>query len=509
MKSSFRCYRTRVQSVVLVCVLIMCCFVVHLFLSSSDTSSRCSYLTSTPQNQLGVPHQAAPSMLLVNGTTRRDSSKLTSTFMKDTGLPPMLQEGPENFIFMNNAEWSSNTVLFGQPKSSIGYLTIGIPVVKRKLEGALYVYSTITSIIKATTDSQKENITLVIFLSDFDKTWNLDTSRRISETFSTYIKTGFLQVIHSPLDIYPELDKNANFNDDSKDRTIWRSKQNIDFAYLMWYGKRLSQFYIQLEDDVIAANDFFADIKKFIERNHKIRWITLEFSRLGFIGKLFRSKNLSRFATYLLAMFNVLPCDILLNNFRVLHDQVSTIQTPKGLFQHIGKISSLRGKLTPITDFTFKDSFNYSTFDIPGENPQAEIFTNMEATFGSFPENAYQRTDGDPFFSVVSLKANHLYKVVFPEPINISRIVVSTGHPILRTGILKWGVVKVGVGIQYPEEQCLVPHLVGRLSEGEFDSEIQGYTIPSNVKCIAVVSTRDKPTLTIIRKIQVILKTLF
>ncbi|XP_061188509.1 alpha-1,3-mannosyl-glycoprotein 4-beta-N-acetylglucosaminyltransferase C-like [Saccostrea echinata] len=423
----------------------------------------------------------------------------------------MLQEGPDNFISQNEAEWSSNTMLFGQPKNSIGYLTIGIPVVKRKLEGALYVYSTISSIIKATTDREKENITLVIFLSDFDETWNLDTSRRISETFSKYIKTGFLQVIHSPLDIYPELDKkfNANFNDDSKDRTIWRSKQNIDFAYLMWYSRRFSQFYLQLEDDVVAANNFFTDIKLFIERNHKIRWITLEFSRLGFIGKLFRSKILSRFATYLLSMYNVLPCDILLNNFRVLHDQVSTIQNPKGLFQHIGKISSLRGKLTPITDFTFKDSFNYSSFDIPGENPPGEIFTNMEATFGSFPENAYQRTDGDPFFSVASLKANNLYKIVFPEPINISRIIVSTGHPILRTGILKWGVVKVGVGIGYPKEQCMASHLVGRLFEGEFDSEIQGYSIPFNVKCIAVVSIRDKPNLTIIRKIQVILDTLF
>lgn len=384
-----------------------------------------------------------------------------------------------------------------------GYLTIGIPVVKRKLEGKLYVYTTIESIIKATTDRDKENITLVVFLSDFNKTWNLDSSRQLKEKFSRYIDMGFLQVIHSPLNIYPELGESVNFDEDSKTRRIWRSKQNIDFAYLQWYSKGLSQYYLQLEDDVIAAQNFYTDIKAFINKHFQIRWVTLEFSRLGSIGKLFRAETLPRFATYLLTMFNVLPGDLLLSTFRGLHQQVSSIQNPKGLFQHIGKISSMKGKLTPLMDFTFQDSFNFTLFDVHGENPPAKIFTNMAAAPGSLPEHAYHEIEKNSFFVVENMRAQTYYKLVYSAPINISRIIVSTGNPVLRTGIMKWGIVRVGLGTG--GEECEPTHFVGRLFEGEFDSEIQEYTIPPNVICISLGSSRSEPKPVIIRKIRVTL----
>lgn len=213
-----------------------------------------------------------------------------------------------------------------------GYLTIGIPVVRRKLEGDRYLSSTVSSIIAATSDTEKENITIVIFMSDFNKTWNLEMSLQMSEIYSEHINTGFLQVIHSPRDIYPDLGMNANLNRDSKDRVAWRSKQNIDYAYLMWYSKQVSEFYLQIEDDVIAASDFYADIRNLISQKIAIPWIVFEFSRMGFIGKLLRSETLPRLATYLLSMYNVLPCDLLLTNFRILHNQVSPIFHKKGLF---------------------------------------------------------------------------------------------------------------------------------------------------------------------------------
>jgi alpha-1,3-mannosylglycoprotein beta-1,4-N-acetylglucosaminyltransferase C len=88
--------------------------------------------------------------------------------------------------------------------------------------------------------------------------------------------------------------------DDPVERVKWRSKQVMDFAYMFHYGAPLSQYYIQIEDDVITAPNVTAGIRECIGQH--MQWTVLEFSYLGFIGKLFRSEDLERLARFL-AMF--------------------------------------------------------------------------------------------------------------------------------------------------------------------------------------------------------------
>jgi len=53
-----------------------------------------------------------------------------------------------------------------------------------------------------------------------------------------------------------------------------------------------SQYYIQLEDDVIAKSGYLEFIMETI--NEQIDdWFMLEFSELGFVGKLFKSQSLN------------------------------------------------------------------------------------------------------------------------------------------------------------------------------------------------------------------------
>ena len=53
-----------------------------------------------------------------------------------------------------------------------------------------------------------------------------------------------------------------------------------------------SQYYIQLEDDVIAKSGYLKFIMETI--NEQIDdWFMLEFSELGFVGKLFKSQTLN------------------------------------------------------------------------------------------------------------------------------------------------------------------------------------------------------------------------
>ena len=63
----------------------------------------------------------------------------------------------------------------------------------------------------------------------------------------------------------------------------WRAKQNFDYAYLMRYSSPLSLYYMQLEDDVIAAKDYVTSIRQYIDEQSD-SWTCLEFSELGFIG---------------------------------------------------------------------------------------------------------------------------------------------------------------------------------------------------------------------------------
>ena len=54
------------------------------------------------------------------------------------------------------------------------------------------------------------------------------------------------------------------FLGDDMERVTWRSKQSLDFSFLMMYAKSRGTFYVQLEDDVLTkkvlqnhSNDIF------------------------------------------------------------------------------------------------------------------------------------------------------------------------------------------------------------------------------------------------------------
>ena len=85
----------------------------------------------------------------------------------------------------------------------------------------------------------------------------------------------------------------------------------------------------------------------------KQNWFVIEFSQLGFIGKLFRTRDLSILIQFFLTFFNDKPVDWLLediidtkickqNQVKTSHVQVKYNQS---LFQHMGTQSSLIGKV--------------------------------------------------------------------------------------------------------------------------------------------------------------------
>ena len=68
---------------------------------------------------------------------------------------------------------------------------------------------------------------------------------------------------------------------------VWRSKQNLDFAFLMSYAQKRGTFYVQLEDDILAKKNFISTMKSFALQkiSAKENWFVLDFCQLGFIGE--------------------------------------------------------------------------------------------------------------------------------------------------------------------------------------------------------------------------------
>lgn len=117
--------------------------------------------------------------------------------------------------------------------------------------------------------------------------------------FSEQMESGLIEVISPPASYYPDMENLRSTLGDSPERVRWRSKQNLDFAFLMMYAQPKATFYVQLEDDILAKKNFISIMKNHaLQRiSEKSPWFVLEFCQLGFIGEGFCSflKRLNNF----------------------------------------------------------------------------------------------------------------------------------------------------------------------------------------------------------------------
>lgn len=67
--------------------------------------------------------------------------------------------------------------------------------------------------------------------------------------------------------------------------------------------------FFKLEDDVVSKSGFFTTMKNFIQKQKNDDWMIIEFSQLGFIGKLFKCDQLSLFINFFIMFSNDKPVD--------------------------------------------------------------------------------------------------------------------------------------------------------------------------------------------------------
>ena len=263
-------------------------------------------------------------------------------------------------------------------------MAVGFGSVKRKKD---YVLDTVDLMLGRRGDThitaeERKSVVIVAHFADFDMSWVNRTSSKLQEQYQDLINTGHFHGLHAKEEFYPPLDvcpPTCTYKDDAR-RVRWRSKQNIDYAFLMYYAATLAPYYLQIEDDINFASNWISKINEYVTSSYpptykskeNAPWRMIDFSQLGFIGKYFHSNELTRLAQFLLLFYDQMPCDILINQWMLAMTQGKKIEYFKAhssLFQHVGIFRTLGEGFQVLQDTKFGKTL--------WDNPQANVTRNL------------------------------------------------------------------------------------------------------------------------------------
>ncbi|XP_077182742.1 alpha-1,3-mannosyl-glycoprotein 4-beta-N-acetylglucosaminyltransferase B isoform X3 [Paroedura picta] len=282
----------------------------------------------------------------------------------------------------------------GQGRTGVS-VVMGIPSVKREVHS--YLTDTLNSLISELNQQEKEDSVIVVLIAETDQQYTTGVAENI--------------------------------------KNLWRTKQNLDYCFLMMYAQSKGIYYVQLEDDIVAKPNYLSTMKNFALQQPSEEWMILEFSQLGFIGKMFKSLDLSLIVEFILMFYKDKPIDWLLDHIlwvKVCNPEKDAkhcdrqkanlrIRFKPSLFQHVGTHSSLAGKIQKLKD---KD-FGKQALRKEHVNPPAEVSTSLK-TYQHFTlEKAYMRED---FFWAFTPTMGDFIRFRFFKPLRIERFFFRSGN---------------------------------------------------------------------------------
>ncbi|KAI1721767.1 n-Acetylglucosaminyltransferase-IV (GnT-IV) conserved region domain-containing protein [Ditylenchus destructor] len=243
-----------------------------------------------------------------------------------------------------------------------------------------YLFETLSSLFNNLVEEERYLVQFVVMLAERDLTDPIivkyvnDTIDGIRRTYPREVEDGIIEVIMPPLEWYPpNLNSIPPTFNDSQQRMTWRTKQSLDYAYLMLYARTFFphfKYYVQLEDDVDTIQKYATAMKHFGDTHNG--WVMCEFSHLGFIGKMFRQSDLFFVTQFILLLYRELPVDWIMDQLLVtkycprtninkcdakrMEGRIRLRRRPP-LFQHKGRHSSLPGKIQKLRENTFNARF--------------------------------------------------------------------------------------------------------------------------------------------------------
>uniref|UniRef100_A0A8K9X7U4 Alpha-1,3-mannosyl-glycoprotein 4-beta-N-acetylglucosaminyltransferase B n=1 Tax=Oncorhynchus mykiss TaxID=8022 RepID=A0A8K9X7U4_ONCMY len=356
-------------------------------------------------------HHKKTKLKLWNVTTNKNVLQLPSIFHH---LPHLLAK--ESSL--------QPAVHVGQGRTGVS-IVMGVPSVKREVHS--YLTDTLSSLMTELSAAEKEDCVIVVFIAEV-RYYRM-------RVFPVEIQSGLLEIISPSVHFYPDFSRLKESFGDPKERVRWRTKQNLDYCFLMMYAQSKGTYYVQLEDDIVARPNYFTTMKNFALQQPSEEWMILEFSQLGFIGKMFKSLDLSLIVEFMLMFYKDKPIDWLLDHImwvKVCNPEKDAkhcdrqkanlrIRFKPSLFQHVGTHSSLAGKIQKLKD---KD-FGKQTLHKGHANPLAEVTTSLK-TYQHFTlEKAYL---GEDFFWAFTPVAGDFIRIRFFTPVRIERYFFRSGN---------------------------------------------------------------------------------
>ncbi|XP_070959645.1 alpha-1,3-mannosyl-glycoprotein 4-beta-N-acetylglucosaminyltransferase B-like isoform X1 [Oncorhynchus clarkii lewisi] len=379
-----------------------------------------SVLTSL--RNLTIPNNSS-STNIPEGPIKRNLSLLSSRLPNAYLYLPHLRDHPDSLI---------PNVVLGQGRTGVS-LVLGIPTVKRQKQS--YLVSTLNSLLYDLSPSERNDTVIIIFVAETDAEYVNSVAELLEKNFPKDVHSGLLEVVSPSQYFYPNFSRLRETFGDSKERVKWRTKQNLDYSFLMLYAQEKGTYYVQLEDDIVANPGYSQTMKTYVRKLATDDWMFLEFSQLGFIGKMFRASDLPMIAEFFLMFYKDKPIDWLLDHILWvkacnpekdakdcnLQKGLLKLRYKPSLFQHVGLHSSLPGKLQKLKD---KDFGKVPLF-AAHTNPPAELSSSLKHYQQHTLERAY---NGQDFFWGLTPTAKDFILLSFPQPRTVTRYLFRSGN---------------------------------------------------------------------------------
>ncbi|TRZ00215.1 hypothetical protein DNTS_009785, partial [Danionella cerebrum] len=141
-------------------------------------------------------------------------------------------------------------------------IVMGVPSVKREVHS--YLTDTLNSLMSELSPAEKEDCVIVVFIAETDQQYANSIAENLKRLFPVEIQAGLIEIISPSVNFYPDFSHLKESFGDPKERVRWRTKQNLDYCFLMMYAQSKGTYYVQQPSE---------------------EWMILEFSQLGFIGE--------------------------------------------------------------------------------------------------------------------------------------------------------------------------------------------------------------------------------
>ncbi|XP_077954210.1 alpha-1,3-mannosyl-glycoprotein 4-beta-N-acetylglucosaminyltransferase B-like [Gasterosteus aculeatus] len=177
-------------------------------------------------------------------------------------LPSIFHHLPH---LLNREDSLQPAVHLGQGRTGVS-IVMGVPSVKREVHS--YLTDTLSSLMSELSPAEKDDCVIVVFIAEADQQYASSVADNLKRLFPAEIQSGLLEVVSPSIHFYPDFSRLRESFGDPKERVRWRTKQNLDYCFLMMYAQSKGTYYVQVarkETVTIKAfllQEIFTEINK-------------------------------------------------------------------------------------------------------------------------------------------------------------------------------------------------------------------------------------------------------